>query len=114
MKKSIVDEKALWFGDHPVKFIQRTISEKKEIAFALQLIRSETSTKAYGHEAIQDDSKRLLVARKNRALKEAWETQYCRWLLKKTEFLPEAYFNNLIPSGAENNTMLTPIVKTSR
>ena len=78
MKDNIIVTKSRGFAIRIIRLYQYLLSDKKEYILSKQLLRSGTSIGANVKEAIQGQSKKDFIAKKQISLKEASETEY--WL----------------------------------
>lgn len=113
-------------SDNPIKdkskdfaikiiFLYKDLTDKKrEFILSKQLLRSGTSIGANVKEANDAQSKGDFISKMSIALKEASETEYWLELLKETDYIDEAIFNDVYNLNKELIKMLTSIIKKSK
>jgi four helix bundle protein len=88
--------------------------EKHEFVLAKQLLRSGTSIGANLTEAQYSVSKKEFLVKAAISLKECAETEYWLDLLKDTNLLSPAEYDNIIKDGKDLLQLLIATVKTTR
>mgnify|MGYP003507262556 FL=1 len=92
--ESIIAKKAYAFAIDVVKLYKKLIADNKEFVLSKQLLRSGTSIGANINEAVPGQSKRDFVHKLSIALKEARETSDWLNLLRDSDFINQASFED--------------------
>lgn len=114
MKDNVVMNKSFAFAVKIVRLVKVIQDQKKEYLITKQLIRSGTSIGANIREGNNAESKADFVHKLAIAQKECSETIYWLELLKETEYITKAQFENVQGDAVELIKMLTAILKTSK
>ena len=114
MKNNVVLNKSFAFAVKIVKLVKSIQDQKKEYLITKQLIRSGTSIGANIREGNNAESKADFIHKLSIAQKECSETIYWLDLLKETEYMTKAQFENVQGDAVELIKMLTAILKTSK
>ena len=112
--ESIIAKKAYAFALDVVKLYKKLIADNREFVLSKQLLRSGTSIGANVNEAISGQSKRDFVHKLSIALKEARETAYWLNLLKDSNFIDQASFDNIDKQCNEIIKILSSIILTTK
>ena len=112
MGNSPLRDKSYVFAAQIVRLVRDLQSEKKEYVLSKQLLRSGTAIGALLREAEFGQSHADFINKLNVALKEANETEYWLSLLKDTDYLNIAEFENRIAECKELIAMLVSSIKT--
>ena len=107
-------DKSFAFAVQIVKLVKVIQDQKKEYLITKQLIRSGTSIGANIKEGNNAESKADFIHKLSIAQKECSETIYWLELLKETEYITKAQFENVQGAAVELIKMLTAILKTSK
>ena len=112
--ESIIAKKAYAFALEIVKLYKKLIADNKEFVLSKQLLRSGTSIGANVNEAISGQSKRDFVHKLSIALKEARETSYWLNLLRDSDLINQANFDELDKKCTEITKILSSIILTTK
>jgi four helix bundle protein len=112
--ESIIAKKAYAFAIDIVKLYKKLISDNKEFVLSKQLLRSGTSIGANINEAVSGQSKRDFVHKLSIALKEARETSYWLNLLRDSDFINQASFEDIDKKCTEIIKILSSIILTTK
>ena len=112
--ESIIAKKAYAFALDVVKLYKKLIADNKEFVLSKQLLRSGTSIGANINEAVSGQSKRDFVHKLSIALKEARETSYWLNLLRDSDFINQASFEDTDKKCTEIIKILSSIILTTK
>ena len=112
--ESIIAKKAYAFAIDVVKLYKKLIADNKEFVLSKQLLRSGTSIGANINEAVSGQSKRDFVHKLSIALKEARETSYWLNLLRDSDFINQASFEDTDKKCTEIIKILSSIILTTK
>ena len=112
--ESIIAIKAYAFALEIIILYKYLVNEKKEYVLSKQLLRSGTSIGANINEALSGQSKRDFVHKLSISLKEARETSYWLNLLKDSNYIQQAVFDNLHAKCTKIVKMLSSIILTTK
>ena len=112
--ESIIAKKAYAFAIDIVKLYKKLIAENKEFVLSKQFLRSGTSIGANINEAVSGQSKRDFVHKLSIALKEARETAYWLKLLRDSDFINQASFDDIDTKCNEIIKILSSIILTTK
>jgi four helix bundle protein len=114
MRDNVVMDKSFAFAVKIVKLVKLIQDQKKEYLLTKQLIRSGTSIGANIREGNNAESKADFIHKLSISQKECSETIYWLELLKETDYITIAQFENVQGDAVELIKMLTAILKTSK
>ncbi|WP_340064226.1 four helix bundle protein [Ascidiimonas aurantiaca] len=114
MTKGILKNKSYEFAIEIVRLSQNLVNEKREYVLSKQLLRSGTAIGALIREAEFAQSSKDFINKMSIALKEASETLYWLDLLKDTNYISVAIYEQLYSICKELVAMLVSSVKTTK
>jgi four helix bundle protein len=114
MRDNVVMDKSFAFAVKIIKLVKLIQDQKKEYLLTKQLIRSGTSIGANIREGNNAESKADFIHKLSISQKECSETIYWLELLKETDYITIAQFENVQGDAVELIKMLTAILKTSK
>jgi four helix bundle protein len=112
--ESKIAKKAYAFAIDIVKLYKKLIDDKREFVLSKQLLRSGTSIGANINEAVSGQSKRDFVHKLSVALKEARETSYWLSLMRDSDFINQASFEDIDKKCIEIIKILSSIILTTK
>jgi four helix bundle protein len=113
-RENVIKDKSFAFAVRIVKLYKYLVDEKKEYVMAKQLLRSGTSVGAMVREAEHAESKNDFSHKMAIAQKEINETIYWLELLKETNYLSQAEFDNINNDAVEIIKLITSIIKSTK
>ncbi len=113
MKENKLVELSLEFSVDIINLV-KTLKAKHETIISNQIGRSGTSIGANIHEAQYAQGKKDFISKLEIALKEASETGYWLELLRRTEYIDEAYFKQLSSKCTSLRVMLVASCRTAK
>ena len=113
-KENPLSEKSYAFALKIINTYKLLINDKREYILSKQLLRCGTSIGANVAEANGAISKADFSAKISIAYKESLETKYWLSLLKDSDFIVVAEFNDLFDEADELSKILFSILKSTR
>lgn len=114
MKESILKQKTYDFALKVINVYKQIVAQQKEFVLSKQFLKSGTSPGALVREAEYGQSKPDFISKLSIALKEANECDYWTCLLKDSEYISQATFDDLQADNKEIIYMLVSSVKTAK
>lgn len=113
MRKNIIQDKSFDFAVETIKTF-KLLQERKEYILSKQLMRSGTSVGANIRESANAQSKADFIHKLHISQKECAESIYWLDLLKKTDYISESEYSNLIEPANELLRILRSIILTTK
>ncbi len=112
MKENIIQQKSFLFAVRIINLYKYLTNKKKEFVLSKQVLRSGTSIGANIEESIGGRSGKEFLFKLEISYKEARETIYWLKLLKETEYISLAEFENINGEAEEIGKILAKIIIT--
>jgi len=114
MKESILKQKTYDFALKVINIYKQIVAQQKEFVLSKQFLKAGTAPGALVREAEYGQSKPDFISKLSIALKEANECEYWTCLLKDSEYISQATFDDLQNDNKEIIYMLISSVKTAK
>ena len=114
MKESILKQKTYEFAVKVINVYKQIVAQHKEFVLSKQFLKAGTAPGALVREAEYGQSKPDFISKLSIALKEANECDYWTCLLKDSEYISQATFDDLQADNKEIIYMLVSSVKTAK